>query len=101
VPGNGEIAENAKDEMPKIIHKLRRSLRGSANFLLALNSLFELLHQPGQILCIFMAFSGANFLPMSTAAKILTPSLFGLIAVGPSLFFTGVDRLMAVTFVLR
>jgi hypothetical protein len=65
---------------------------------LALNSLFELFHQPGHLLSITMAFSGANFLDYPTAVRIATPALFGLIGVGPSLFFTGLDRLFAVTF---
>jgi hypothetical protein len=65
---------------------------------LALNSLFELLSQPGHFLSVAMAFSGANFLDFPTAIRINTLSLFGLVGVGPSLFFTGLDRLFAVTF---
>jgi hypothetical protein len=45
-----------------------------------------------------MAFSGLNFLDYLLAVRICTLSVFGLAAMAPSLFFTGIDRLFAVTF---
>jgi hypothetical protein len=57
----------------------------------------EVLHQSGYLLSIYMPFSGSNFLSYPLSIYICTPSLFGLVAVGPILLFTGIDRLLAVS----
>jgi hypothetical protein len=76
-----------------------RTLRGTANYLLALNSAIEIVHQLGHLPSIVTAFSGINFITYPLAIRLTTPSVAALFAAGPSLFCTGIDRLLAVTFV--
>ncbi|KAL3125694.1 hypothetical protein niasHT_009781 [Heterodera trifolii] len=74
------------------------SLRTTANYLLALTSAFELLHQHGHFLFVFTAFSGINFIDYRSAVRIGTVSLFGLFATNLSIFFTGIDRLFCIIY---
>ncbi|KAL3111965.1 hypothetical protein niasHT_015163 [Heterodera trifolii] len=73
------------------------SLIGS-NYLLALCSFFELVHQQGQFLFVYTAFSGQNFMECRLAAKILFIPLIGLGGINPTMFFTGIDRLIGIVF---
>jgi hypothetical protein len=73
-----------------------RNLHGTANYLLALCSLFEMLHEPGHLLFLWMAFSGQNFLQYWLAVRICTISIFGLGGIAPSMAFTGLDRLLCI-----
>jgi hypothetical protein len=73
-------------------------LKETANYLLALCSFFELLHQHGHLLFLYMAISGQNFLPYGLAVRICAVSLFGLGGIPTSMAFTGLDRLLAIVF---
>uniref|UniRef100_A0A183BSJ3 G_PROTEIN_RECEP_F1_2 domain-containing protein n=1 Tax=Globodera pallida TaxID=36090 RepID=A0A183BSJ3_GLOPA len=73
-----------------------KALNGTANYLLALCSFFELLHQHGHFLFMFTAISGQNFIEYRTAATITSLSVFGLGGIAISMFFTGIDRLFCV-----
>ncbi|KAL3112639.1 hypothetical protein niasHT_018006 [Heterodera trifolii] len=75
-----------------------KSFRGTVNYLLALCSLFELLHQSGQFLFVYTAFSGQNFIEYRLAAKILFIPTIGLGGITPTMFFTGIDRLIGIAF---
>uniref|UniRef100_A0A914HWH7 G-protein coupled receptors family 1 profile domain-containing protein n=1 Tax=Globodera rostochiensis TaxID=31243 RepID=A0A914HWH7_GLORO len=75
-----------------------KTLHGTANFLIALYSFFELLHQHGHWLFLYTALSGQNFLPLTLAIRICTVSLFGLGGTAMSMTFTGLDRLLCVLF---
>ncbi|KAL3076081.1 hypothetical protein niasHT_034145 [Heterodera trifolii] len=73
-----------------------KSLHGTANVLLALCSFFELLHQHGHFLFLYVALSGHNFIPLSLAIKICAISLFAVSGISLIMAFTGVDRLLCV-----
>ncbi|KAL3107374.1 hypothetical protein niasHT_012814 [Heterodera trifolii] len=75
-----------------------KSFRGTVNYLLALCSLFELIHQSGHFLFVYTAFSGQNFIEYRLAVKITFISWFGIAGVYPMMFFTGIDRLIGVVF---
>ncbi|KAI3419190.1 hypothetical protein GPALN_006942 [Globodera pallida] len=75
-----------------------KTLHGTANFLIALCSFFELLHQQGHWLFLYTALSGQNFLPLTLAIRICTVSLFGTGGISTSMAFTGLDRLLCVLF---
>ncbi|KAL3099622.1 hypothetical protein niasHS_003077 [Heterodera schachtii] len=75
-----------------------KSLNGTANYLLALYSLFELLYQLGKFLFVYTAFSGQNFIECRMAAMILFIPLIGLGGIAPAMFFTGIDRLIGIAF---
>uniref|UniRef100_A0A183CAV4 G_PROTEIN_RECEP_F1_2 domain-containing protein n=1 Tax=Globodera pallida TaxID=36090 RepID=A0A183CAV4_GLOPA len=75
-----------------------KTLHGTANFLIALCSFFELLHQHGHWLFLYTALSGQNFLPLTLAIRICTVSLFGLGSISTTMTFTGLDRLLCVLF---
>jgi hypothetical protein len=83
--------------MNKSLSSKFRKLRSSANFLLAITSLFEMLHQHGHFLFLYVAFSGRNFIDLQLAIRLGTPSLFGIFAIASLMLFTGIDRLIAVT----
>ncbi|KAL3098882.1 hypothetical protein niasHT_024637 [Heterodera trifolii] len=72
------------------------SLRGSANFLMALICLCELVHQIGHTFFLFVVISGTNFVSLLTADLIMAPMIFasncGLMAI----FSAAFDRLFAV-----
>ncbi|KAL3112599.1 hypothetical protein niasHT_017966 [Heterodera trifolii] len=55
-----------------------KSFRGTANYLLALCSFFELLHQPGHFLLAYTAFSGQNLIEYRLASKIEFIPIFGM-----------------------
>uniref|UniRef100_A0A183CKA6 G_PROTEIN_RECEP_F1_2 domain-containing protein n=1 Tax=Globodera pallida TaxID=36090 RepID=A0A183CKA6_GLOPA len=66
-----------------------KALRGTANYLLALTSAFEILHQHGHFLFVYTAFSGINFIDYrlsihgglsSEHVRQWLPSLFSLFA---------------------
>uniref|UniRef100_A0A183CPA8 7TM_GPCR_Srx domain-containing protein n=1 Tax=Globodera pallida TaxID=36090 RepID=A0A183CPA8_GLOPA len=78
--------------------KKSRTLHGTANFLIALCSFFELLHQQGHWLFLYTALSGQNFLTLTLAIRICTVSLFGTGGISTSMAFTGLDRLLCVLF---
>uniref|UniRef100_A0A914ICE6 Uncharacterized protein n=1 Tax=Globodera rostochiensis TaxID=31243 RepID=A0A914ICE6_GLORO len=75
-----------------------KTLHGTANVLLALCSFFELLHQQGHLLFLYVALSGQNFISLSMAIRWCTVSLFALGGITLSMTFTGLDRLLCVLF---
>ncbi|KAL3069819.1 hypothetical protein niasHT_033396 [Heterodera trifolii] len=77
---------------------LTKSFRGTVNFLLALYSFFELVHQLGHFLLVYNAFSGQNFIVIHLEAKILFIPVIGLGGITPAMFFTGIDRLIGIAF---
>ncbi|KAL3099580.1 hypothetical protein niasHS_003035 [Heterodera schachtii] len=77
---------------------LTKSFRGTVNYLLALYSFFELVHQFGHFLFVYTAFSVQNFIDFRLAAKILFVSVMGFGGIVPAMFFTGIDRLIGIAF---
>ncbi|KAL3102412.1 hypothetical protein niasHS_000257 [Heterodera schachtii] len=75
-----------------------KSFRGTANYPLALCSFFELLHQPGHFLLLYTAFSGQNLIEYRLASKIEFIPIFGMGGITPTMFFTGIDRLIVIIF---
>ncbi|KAL3107385.1 hypothetical protein niasHT_012825 [Heterodera trifolii] len=75
-----------------------KSFRGTVNYLLALCSFFEILHQSGHFLFVYVAFSGQNFIEYRLAVKINFICWFGIDAIYPTMFFTGIDRLIEIVF---
>ncbi|KAL3116962.1 hypothetical protein niasHT_002921 [Heterodera trifolii] len=75
-----------------------KSFRGTVNYFLALCSFFELIHQPGHFLFVYTAFSGQNFIDYRLAVKITFITWFGIAAISPTMFFTGIDRLIGIAF---
>ncbi|KAL3099684.1 hypothetical protein niasHS_003139 [Heterodera schachtii] len=75
-----------------------KSFRGTVNYLLALYSFFELIHQSGYFLFVYTAFSRQNFIEYRLAVKITFFSWVGLAGVYPMMFFTGIDRLIGIVF---
>jgi hypothetical protein len=73
-------------------------LHGTANFNLAMGSFFEILHQIGHLLFLYITMSGQNFLPYPLAVHICSIALFGLGSVALSITFTAMDRLLYVLF---
>uniref|UniRef100_A0A914HFF8 G-protein coupled receptors family 1 profile domain-containing protein n=1 Tax=Globodera rostochiensis TaxID=31243 RepID=A0A914HFF8_GLORO len=78
-----------------------KSMNNSANKLLAIYSFFEIVHQSGHFLFAYLVFSGQYLMPYKMALQILTPSLFAAFCTNFLLFFTSIDRLIAVIFPLR
>uniref|UniRef100_A0A914HGW6 G-protein coupled receptors family 1 profile domain-containing protein n=1 Tax=Globodera rostochiensis TaxID=31243 RepID=A0A914HGW6_GLORO len=78
-----------------------KSLNNSANKLLAIYSFFEIVHQSGHFLFAYSVISGQYLMPYKTVIQILTPSLFAVSCTIFLLFFTSIDRLIAVIFPLR
>ncbi|KAL3098886.1 hypothetical protein niasHT_024641 [Heterodera trifolii] len=72
------------------------SLRGSANFLMALICLCELVHQIGHTFFLVVVISGTNFVSLFTADLIMTPSIFALNCGIMAIFCAAFDRLFAV-----
>ncbi|KAL3107357.1 hypothetical protein niasHT_014721 [Heterodera trifolii] len=81
-----------------LVTLLTKSLRGTVNYLLALCSLFELVHQTGHFLFVYTAFSGQNFIEFRLAAKILFIPVIGIGGNTPTMLFTGIDRLIGIAF---
>ncbi|KAL3084492.1 hypothetical protein niasHS_009263 [Heterodera schachtii] len=81
-----------------IVTWLTKSFRGTVNYLLALCSLFEMVHQSGHFLFVYTAFSGQNFIEYRLAAKILFIPAIGIGGIAPTMFFTGIDRLIGIAF---
>ncbi|KAL3073418.1 hypothetical protein niasHT_038556 [Heterodera trifolii] len=75
-----------------------KTLRGTVNYLLAVCSFFELLHQHGHFLFLYTALSGLNFIEHRLAAKFLTVSVFGIGGILPTMLFAGLDRLIGIGF---
>ncbi|KAL3073392.1 hypothetical protein niasHT_038530 [Heterodera trifolii] len=75
-----------------------KSLHGTVNYILALYSFMEVLHQHGNFLFVYTAFSGQNFIEYRLAVKLKLLSAFGLGGNYPTIFFTGIDRLIELTF---
>ncbi|KAL3116635.1 hypothetical protein niasHT_001382 [Heterodera trifolii] len=74
----------------------RKSLRGSSNYLLALNSFYEFLHQTGHYIFLFTILSGRNFIPFFGSAIFQLQSIFGYNAAIFTMIETAVDRFLAV-----
>ncbi|KAL3098883.1 hypothetical protein niasHT_024638 [Heterodera trifolii] len=72
------------------------SLRGSANFLMALICFCELIHQTGHTFFLVVVISGTNFVSLLTADLILTPMIFALNCGLMAMFCAAFDRLFAV-----
>ncbi|KAL3098877.1 hypothetical protein niasHT_024632 [Heterodera trifolii] len=72
------------------------SLRGSANFLMALICLCELVHQIGHTFFLVVVISGTNFVSLFTADLIMTPMIFALNCGIMAMFCAAFDRLFAV-----
>ncbi|KAL3107964.1 hypothetical protein niasHT_012872 [Heterodera trifolii] len=75
-----------------------KSLNGTSNYLLALCSFFEILHQFGHFLFVYVAFSGQNLIEYRLAAKIVFIPSLGYGAIYISMLFTGVDRLIVIIY---
>ncbi|KAL3099646.1 hypothetical protein niasHS_003101 [Heterodera schachtii] len=75
-----------------------KSLRGTVNYLLALCSFFEMLHQFGHFLFVYTAFSGQNFIEYRLATKFLMIPMFGLGGIYPVMLFIGIDRMIGIVF---
>src|SRR5690348_3656942 len=73
-----------------------RSLRGSTNYLLAMTSLFEILHQSGHLPYLFVSLSGKNFSHYLTSMYFQLPALFGVHASLVAITGTAFDRLLSV-----
>ncbi|KAL3121106.1 hypothetical protein niasHT_005366 [Heterodera trifolii] len=79
-----------------------KQLHGSANALLALNSLFEVFHAFGHFVFLCVALSDrCSPLSYRNSYRSLALSLFGLFAASFSILFSGFDRLFCVLFPLR
>ncbi|KAL3104403.1 hypothetical protein niasHS_000141 [Heterodera schachtii] len=72
------------------------SLRGSANFLMALICLCELVHQIGHTFFVVVVISGINFVSLLTADLIMAPMLFASNCGLMAMFCAAFDRLFAV-----
>ncbi|KAL3100932.1 hypothetical protein niasHS_001392 [Heterodera schachtii] len=72
------------------------SLRGSANFLMALICLCELVHQIGHTFLLFVVISGTNFVSLLTANFVMTPMIFALNCGLMAMYCAAFDRLFAV-----
>ncbi|KAL3098889.1 hypothetical protein niasHT_024644 [Heterodera trifolii] len=74
------------------------SLRGSANFLMALICLCELVHQIGHTFFLVVVISGTNFVSLLTADLFMTPMLFASSCGFMAMFCAAFDRLFAVAW---
>ncbi|KAL3118373.1 hypothetical protein niasHT_001009 [Heterodera trifolii] len=81
-----------------LVTLLTKSFRGTVNYLLALCSLFDLVHQTGHFLFVYTAFSGQNFIELQLAANILFIPVIGIGGITPTMLFTGIDRLIGIAF---
>ncbi|KAL3069821.1 hypothetical protein niasHT_033398 [Heterodera trifolii] len=81
-----------------VVTCLTKSFRGTVNYFLALYSFFELVHQSGNFLYVYTAFSGQNFIEYRLAAIILFIPVIGLGGITPAMFCTGIDRLIGIAF---
>ncbi|KAL3098852.1 hypothetical protein niasHT_024607 [Heterodera trifolii] len=79
-----------------IVPAVALSLRGSANFLMALICLCELVHQIGHTFFLVIVISGINFVSLLTADFFMTPMIFALNCGLMTMFCTSVDRLFAI-----
>uniref|UniRef100_A0A183CIW2 ABC transporter domain-containing protein n=1 Tax=Globodera pallida TaxID=36090 RepID=A0A183CIW2_GLOPA len=95
-PSKETIAE-AKDAIKIATVLLKKSLRGSSNYLLALNSFYEFLHQTGHYIFLFTILSGRNFIPFMDSATFQLQSVFGYNAAIFTMIETAVDRFLLVT----
>uniref|UniRef100_A0A914H4Q5 G_PROTEIN_RECEP_F1_2 domain-containing protein n=1 Tax=Globodera rostochiensis TaxID=31243 RepID=A0A914H4Q5_GLORO len=74
-----------------------KNLHGTANYLLALNAMFELMHQYVYFTFLYLSLTGQNFIDYKLAVKIGIFSIVGYNGVFPSMLCTGIDRLICVT----
>ncbi|KAL3099096.1 hypothetical protein niasHS_001084 [Heterodera schachtii] len=72
------------------------SLRGSANFLMALICFCELVHQIGHTFFLVVVISGTNFVSLLTADLFMAPMLFASNCGFMAMFCAAFDRLFAV-----
>ncbi|KAI3413397.1 hypothetical protein GPALN_010893 [Globodera pallida] len=72
------------------------SLRGSANFLMAMLCLFELIHQTGHTFFLVVVISGTNFVSLLTAGLFMAPMIFAVNCSLMAMFCAAFDRLFAV-----
>uniref|UniRef100_A0A914IBU8 Uncharacterized protein n=1 Tax=Globodera rostochiensis TaxID=31243 RepID=A0A914IBU8_GLORO len=73
-----------------------KCLRGSSNYLLALNSFYEFLHQTGHYIFLFTILSGRNFIPFMDSATFQLQSVFGYSAAIFTMIETALDRFLVV-----
>ncbi|KAI1698440.1 serpentine type 7TM GPCR chemoreceptor srsx domain-containing protein [Ditylenchus destructor] len=75
-----------------------RSMRSTCNYLLAMLSFFEFLHQSGHLVALYVALSGFNFIPYLASMNFQVQAMFGLYASQIALLAIAVDRLLSVIF---
>uniref|UniRef100_A0A914H667 G_PROTEIN_RECEP_F1_2 domain-containing protein n=1 Tax=Globodera rostochiensis TaxID=31243 RepID=A0A914H667_GLORO len=75
-----------------------KNINGTANYLLALNAMFELMHQYVYFTFLYLSLTGQNFIDYKLAVKIGMLSIFGYSGVFPAMLCTGIDRLFCVIF---
>uniref|UniRef100_A0A914I1F1 G_PROTEIN_RECEP_F1_2 domain-containing protein n=1 Tax=Globodera rostochiensis TaxID=31243 RepID=A0A914I1F1_GLORO len=71
-------------------------LRGSANFLMSMLCMFELIHQTGHTFFLVVVISGTNFVSLLTAGLFMAPMIFALNCGLMAIFCAAFDRLLAV-----
>uniref|UniRef100_A0A1I8BZK5 G_PROTEIN_RECEP_F1_2 domain-containing protein n=1 Tax=Meloidogyne hapla TaxID=6305 RepID=A0A1I8BZK5_MELHA len=72
------------------------TLRGSANYLMALICFCEVLHASGHSIFFVIAVTGKNFVPLLAANYLMIPSLFALCTCTALMLSAAADRLFAV-----
>ncbi|KAI1697869.1 serpentine type 7TM GPCR chemoreceptor srsx domain-containing protein [Ditylenchus destructor] len=73
-----------------------RSMRSTCNYLLAMLSFFEFLHQTGHLVALYVALSGINFIPYLMSMNFQIQAMFGLHAAQIALMAIALDRLLSV-----
>uniref|UniRef100_A0A915DTS7 Vomeronasal type-1 receptor n=1 Tax=Ditylenchus dipsaci TaxID=166011 RepID=A0A915DTS7_9BILA len=73
--------------------KNRKRLFNHCNYLLAMLSFFELLHQSGHLVALFVALTGLNFISYITSISFQLQAMFGLHASQLALTCIALDRL--------
>uniref|UniRef100_A0A914KVG2 G-protein coupled receptors family 1 profile domain-containing protein n=1 Tax=Meloidogyne incognita TaxID=6306 RepID=A0A914KVG2_MELIC len=72
------------------------TLRGSANYLMALICFCEVLHASGHSIFFVIAVTGKNFVPLLAANLLMIPSIFALCTCMSLMLSAAADRLFAV-----
>ncbi|KAF7639412.1 hypothetical protein Mgra_00001084 [Meloidogyne graminicola] len=81
-----------------IITILTLTLRGTANYLMALICFCEVLHASGHLIFFIISITGINFIPLLIANLLIIHMIFGLYTCMPLMLSAGFDRLFAVSF---
>src|SRR4051794_8251167 len=79
----------------------KTTLHGNCNYLLALTSLFEILHQIGHPIFLVIALSGVNFIDFLFCIRLTLLSNFGINGGVMAMALTALDRLLSVIIPLR